>query len=788
MVLAVIILSAAGYLSYRNLSAIVSSIKVDGKPELRLLTIRDISMDLEKAQNSIRIYTITNDTSDLKPYYSIISKIDEKVSRLRFECKNDPVLLLQTDTISKLIEENLVIWNELLYLNNNQKVVNYLKKLSDRLNSGPDEILQTEKGILKRVFKRNSNSDLNEGELKTDLQQIELQDRITKEKMMAREAKLASTSSEIKEKFYDLIAKIENEISVLIQEKASSANLLATKTYIWLATFSISGTLLAILVMFIIVRYVRKTQAYQVALQNSKAEAEKLAKTKELFMANMSHEIRTPVTAISGFTEQLLHEPAEENTTRILKIIKSSSDHLANIINDILDFSKLQNGKLKLEKVHFSISKILEDLSQLFECQALRDNTVLSYAISPETPLVLLGDPYRLKQIMINLVSNSVKFTRNGKVNIIVKATRIQAKSVILVIEVIDTGIGIDKEKLTAIFEDFTQEEMNTTRNYGGTGLGLSIVKKLVELHAGTIECESRKNHGTRMTCNIPYEIGDEKLIRNEPDKILYIPEEIKNLKVLIVDDEEYNRLLFKTILSRWQVSYSEASSGMEALEILKTEQFDLIFMDIRMPGIDGSKAARFIRDEMNISEAAMPIICISAASSGDNLQQYIKSGMNAFLPKPFTEEMLLSTIVSVVNDYSPVISDIQEEPVKKEAESEGRLDLKNLYHISSGDKQFVKQMLVSFLDSTEKGLGEMQEAVSNKQWGKVSDLAHKLMPPCKHIGATNLYNSLRKAEDSAINNKDVTSVIKIAKECITEFELVRTELQQHITTISQTV
>ena len=505
-------------------------------------------------------------------------------------------------------------------------------------------------------------------------------------------------------------------------------------------------------------------------------------------MANMSHEIRTPVTAISGFTEQLLHEPAEENTTRILKIIKSSSDHLANIINDILDFSKLQNGKLKLEKVHFSISKILEDLSQLFESQALRNDTVLNYAISPETPPVLLGDPYRLKQIMINLVSNSVKFTRNGKVNIIVKASRMQAKSIVLVIEVIDTGIGIDEDKLTAIFEDFTQEEMNTTRNYGGTGLGLSIVKKLVELHAGKIECESRKHHGTRMTCNIPYEIGEEKLIRNEPDHILYIPEKIKNLKVLIVDDEEYNRLLFKTILSRWQVSYSEASSGMEALEILKTEQFDLIFMDIRMPGIDGSKAARFIREEMNISEATMPIICISAASAGDNLQQYIKSGMNAFLPKPFTEEMLLSTIVSVVNDYSPVISDIQEEPDKKKAESEGRLDLKNLYHISSGDKQFVKQMLVSFLDSTEKGLDEMQEAASSKQWEKVSDLAHKLMPPCKHIGATNLYNSLRQAEDSAINNREVTSVIKIAKECIIEFESVKTELQQHITTINQTV
>jgi CHASE3 domain sensor protein len=158
MIMAVALLSATGYLSYRNLSTIVSSINVDINPELRLLSIRDISMDLEKAQNSIRIYTITNETQDLQPYYNVISNIDEKVSRLRSECVGDTILIQQTDTISKLIEENIVIWNRLLYLNNNQTVVKYLKSLSDRLNSGPDEVLQTEKGILKRVFNRNTNS------------------------------------------------------------------------------------------------------------------------------------------------------------------------------------------------------------------------------------------------------------------------------------------------------------------------------------------------------------------------------------------------------------------------------------------------------------------------------------------------------------------------------------------------------------------------------------------------------------------------------------------------------
>ncbi|TAL73215.1 MAG: hypothetical protein EPN88_04580, partial [Bacteroidetes bacterium] len=497
MILAVILLSATGYLSYRNLSSIVSSIQIDLKPELRLLSIREISMDLEKAQNSIRIFSITRDTIDLQPYYTIISNIDEKMSRLHSECANDPVLLEQTDTISKLIEENIVNWNRLLYLNNDQKVVEYLKQLSDRLNTDSENARKTEKNILKRVFSRSNKNRLNEKELISDLQEIKQQDSITKKKLIRRESQLAITGSEIKEKFYDLITKIENEISGLMEAKVSAANELARKTYIWLSLFSVSGTLLAILVLFIITRFVRKTHAYQIALKNSKDEAEKLARTKEMFMANMSHEIRTPATAISGFTEQLLHEPFDENTTRTLKIIKSSSDHLTNIINDILDFSRLQNDKLVLDKAHFSIRQVLGDVFALFEKQALRNNTMLSYSISPDTPPVLLGDPYRLKQIMINLVSNSVKFTKNGKVHFSVNGIETQTDEIDLIMEFTDTGIGIDESKLNYIFEDFTQEEMSTARNYGGTGLGLSIVKKLIELHNGSIVCKSMKNQGT---------------------------------------------------------------------------------------------------------------------------------------------------------------------------------------------------------------------------------------------------------------------------------------------------
>ena len=785
MILAVVLLSATGYLSYRNLSSIVNSIQVDLKPDQRLSSIREISMDLEKAQNSIRIYTSTHYTLDLKPYYKIVSTIDDKVSRLRTECLNDSVVLRQTDTIGKLIEENIVIWNQLLYLHNNQTAVEDLKQLSVKLDSSSLQSSKNDNNILKRVFSSSNKNKFNEKEIISNLKVIEQQDSITKEKLTRRESKLAVTSTEIKEQFYDLVTKIENEISALINTKALAANKLATKTYIWLAMFSVSGTLLAILVMFIIIRYVRKTHVYQIALKSSKDEAEKLARTKEIFMANMSHEIRTPVTAITGFTEQLLHEPLSENTNRALKIIKSSTDHLARIINDILDFSKLQNGKLSLEKVHFKINQILEEIYTLFERQALRNNTRLSYTISDNTPDVLLGDPYRLKQIIMNLVSNSVKFTKNGTVDLSVNCISKESAEIELMIEVIDTGIGIEESKIDFIFEDFTQEEMSTTRKYGGTGLGLSIVKKLIELHNGTIVCVSKKNQGTRISCKIPYLEGDEDQVRTDVEPPLYIPEEIKNLKILIVDDEEYNRLLFKTILNRWNVRYNEAKNGMEALEILKTDRYNLLFMDARMPGIDGIKATQFIRDEMNIKESEMPIICISAASLNEDWLKYQKAGMNAYLPKPFTEELLLTTILSVIKDYVPlnIAQPVNENSIKSDGPD--KINLQNLYHISGGDEQFVKQMLASFIDSTKKGLNDMLDAVRSEQLDTVAELAHKMLPPARHIGASNLCKLLKNIEENAHAKAEVQAIEKIVIESLSEFDIVSGLINEHISNIN---
>jgi signal transduction histidine kinase/FixJ family two-component response regulator/CHASE3 domain sensor protein len=779
LLVAVILLIATSFLSYRNLSSIVSSIQIELTPELRLESIHNISRDLENADNSIRVYSFTRDTIDLRPYYAIINGIDDKVNKLKQQCSKDTIMLCQLDTISNLIEENIVIWNELLYFIDSDNAAEFMNQLSEKIKGEVES--NEKKGILKRVFSRNSKSMLSDPELVNKLKKVEEQGKLTKEKLKTGESQLAWTSSSIKERFFELITRMGTQVSQLVLEKGKAANQLAKSTYTWLVLFSVSGGLLVLLILYIIIRYVRHAHSYQIALEKSKSEAEDLARAKELFMANISHEIRTPVTAISGFIEQLLHETMDENDLRSLKIVKSSSDHLAKIIDDILDLSKLQNGKLTLEKVHFRVAPILEEVSLIFEQNARQNNTRLEYKIKSGTPPVLLGDPYRLKQILINLVGNSVKFTEHGIVEFSFEGKANNSGELDLVIEVADTGIGIDEDKLSIIFDDFTQAEMNTTRKYGGTGLGLSIVKKLVELHSGTINCKSKKGAGTKMTCHLPYRTGIDTEIRKDNSSPLYIPDDVRNLKVLIVDDEEYNRLLFRKILERWKVNCDDVASGGDAIEKLRGKKYDLVFMDIRMPGMDGLEATLFIREELKISENEMQVICISAVPLSEGREESRKAGMNEFLQKPFTEEMLLMSILTARGISQQPISENKIDFEKDKSAINNKINLSNLSHISGGDNQFIRQMLVSFNDTTNKGLKEMQNSITSGQWNSVANLAHKMLPPCRHIGATELCNLLVKIEESIEKKSDKQHIETLTNKFVSEFDVISKLLDDYI-------
>lgn len=793
MVLAVALVSAAGYLTYRSLSSIVASVQVKSRPDLRLLIIREIAADLDMAEYSVRLYRLTRDKQDIKPYYNIITSIDDKIDSLTAASENDSAFLTQVDTISSLIEENLLVWNDMIDLYHSDSLEIYIHSLTARIAVGT--LSQKKPGILKRVFSRKAIREEEEA-LKTaeqkallsDIHKIQQHDSIKNSMMVATESKLALTNNEIRERLYLLITRMENEVISSIRANAVSAQHLADETYRRLISFAILGSLLVLTVLIVVINYVRKIREYQIALEISRAETEKMANMKERFVANMSHEIRTPVNAISGFTGQLLHEKLNDKSRKMLEIIYSTSEHLVRVVNDILDFSKLQNNAIVPDRIHFDILPVFEEIRMLFLPGAQANNTRLYYTIGADTPEVLYGDSHRLKQILLNLVGNAVKFTMNGEIHFSADSRNFSGKTFELILSVRDTGIGIRKDMQDKVFDDFTQAEAGITRKFGGTGLGLSIVRKLVELHKGTIVLDSTEGKGTEITCRLPYQTGNRKLVK-KTQEVTFLPQFVKEMKVLVVDDEEYNRLLFKTIFNRWELHSDEVADGSQALEKIRSSIYDLVFMDARMPGLSGLEASTIIRGELGIDEKTMPIIGTSATHTSEDLQIYQSAGMNAFLPKPFTERMLLDIIISVKGNSQTVeteeaIAVVKNDSVLNESGASQSLqgvNLKNLYHIASNDITFVKQMLNAFILSTEQGLHGLDDSIKSGDLKAVHEIAHKISSPCRHVGADRLYSNLKMIEEQSKNHENISILYDLARDSKTEFQKIKKDLQIHM-------
>ena len=375
----------------------------------------------------------------------------------------------------------------------------------------------------------------------------------------------------------------------------------------------------------------------------SKVEAEKTL-AKETFLANMSHEIRTPLNAIIGFNEILAKSSLTPDQRKKVEIINSASKTLSVIINDILDLSKLESGKLELDKFPFSIETVCRQVIQLKYSDAKAKGIKLFFSYDNEIPELVSGDEIRLTQILINLISNAIKFTEAGHVELKVREGFHEAEKAQIVFSVSDTGIGIPKNKLDTIFERFSQAETYTTRIYGGTGLGLSIVKSLIELHNGELNVRSTVGEGTTFTVSLNYEISNEGHELSTPaDSENYQNiSAMHDLMVLLVEDNEHNQLLADSYLKKHGVKLDKASNGKIALEKLKTKSYDIILMDLQMPIMDGIETTEHIR---NILKLKTPIIACSAHAMTSERKKCLASGMNDYISKPYSEKTLLQVM-----------------------------------------------------------------------------------------------------------------------------------------------
>jgi PAS domain S-box-containing protein len=490
---------------------------------------------------------------------------------------------------------------------------------------------------------------------------------------------------------------------------------------------------------------ITKHKKLEKELKKAKQVAEDSAKAKEYFLANMSHEIRTPLNAILGMLRELSKGKLNKKESNYTSNARTAAEHLLSIINNILDVSKIEAGQFKLEKRHFKLSKIFDSIKKIMSIKANEKGLDLVINFSDEIKPAHIGDTIRIRQILINLVGNAIKFTEKGNVTLYCEAKSTNNNNQLLHISIADTGIGIDEAYLKNLFNKFSQEDNSTSRIYGGTGLGMAITFDLVQLMGGTINASSKKGEGTRIEIELPLPIGNVKKTIEETTTLDY--SQLKNKRILLVEDNPMNRLVTKATLSHYNVHITEAENGKEAIEKVKSEPFDIILMDIQMPVMDGIQATKIIRSELKIQT---PIIALTANAFKKQIDLCLSVGMDAYVAKPVIESTFLQTLLKVSQQKT---IDLQNDNQSSNPAIKKDYDLSALKIISRGNEEFVNKMIRLFIKTIPSSLQTMKKAFQEKDFKTLQAIAHRIKPSINDMGITDITDEIKQIELLALED-----------------------------------
>ncbi len=496
-------------------------------------------------------------------------------------------------------------------------------------------------------------------------------------------------------------------------------------------------------------------------LAKAKSFAEAAAKAKELFLANMSHEIRTPLNVIIGMIRQLTKEHLTEDQHFYINQSASSAKHLLTILNNVLDVAKIESGDMEILENPFSPSALLYNVHSIMYSQAAEKNLKFKLNVSPEMKSVLIGDDTRLRQVLINLVGNSIKFTQEGSIMLNAEVVSESDTHQTILFEVTDTGIGMSPDFIARIFDKFSQEQNESNRRYEGTGLGMTISNDLIRLMGGKLGVNSIKSEGTTFSFQLTFKIGDPNLLVASNQQISQ--NIFKGCKALLVEDNEMNRFIAIQSLDYLGFETTEAENGKIAIDLVKQNTYDIILMDIQMPVMDGVEATIYIREILGLKT---PIVALTANAFKHDIELYLHKGMNDFITKPYDEQDFFRKINHVLSIYrDKSVGNTLDNYLTVDGEFPEKLyDLTQLEQISRGNDTFVKKMVSIFINQTQDSLATIENNIEENNLENISRIAHKIKPSIDQMGIILLKNDIRALESYKMEKGSSREFIQLAR------------------------